>query len=43
MGLSKKQMEMLMKRLDDGENHSEEYYGQYLVGNELDTVICRKQ
>lgn len=36
-------MEMLMKRLDDGENHSEEYYGQYLVGNELDTVICRKQ
>ena len=31
MGLSKKQMEMLMKRLDDGEDHSEEYYGQYLV------------
>lgn len=23
-----------MKRLDDGEDHSEEYYGQYLVGNE---------
>ena len=34
MGLSKKQMEMLMKRLDDGKNHSEEYYGQYLVRNE---------
>ena len=34
MGLSKKQMEMLMKRLDDGEDLSEEYYGQYLVGNE---------
>ena len=33
MGLNKKQMEMLMKRLDDGEDHPEEYYGQYLVGN----------
>lgn len=34
MSLSKNQVDSLVKRLDDGSEHDDVYYRQYLVGQE---------
>lgn len=34
MSLSKNQVDSLVKRLDDGGEHDDVYYRQYLVGQE---------